>query len=119
MTLASILALILQNPQAIESTVAGLVNMFKATTAPAPVVVPAIPATGSTPAAPAVEKKPSDVVRDLQTMMVQVVQNLRLTPPAGLKHGWPIKADGWLGDDTEKTIAVVLAAAKPYLSLIS
>lgn len=107
MNLSSILALILSNPQAIESTVSGLVNMFKATTAAAPTVVLGTPATGSTPAVAAVTKKPSDTIKALQHILNQFVK-----PQPALAE------DGWLGAKTEAAIAQAITMAQPYLAML-
>lgn len=107
MNLSSILALILSNPQAIQSTVAGLINMFKATTAAAPVTVPGTPATPSMPATPAVTKKPSETIRVLQKLLNQFVK-----PQPALVE------DGWLGEKTEKAIASAITMAQPYLAML-
>jgi hypothetical protein len=107
MNLSSIFALILSNPKAIEDTVAGLINMFKATTAPAPVTVPGVPASGPTAAIAAVSKKPSEAIRALQKLLNQFVK-----PQPALVE------DGWLGAKTEAAIMSGLTMAKPYLSML-
>jgi lysozyme family protein len=101
MTPASILALILSNPQAIQSTVDGLVHMFKATTAVAPVQVP----VGST--AGAVARAPSDTIKAVQKLLNQIV-----------KPQPPLQEDGWLGPRTEKAIRDGLAMAQPYITML-
>jgi hypothetical protein len=108
MTLGSILSLVLSNPQAIEETVSRLVNMFKATTAPTHVDVPATPAVPDigAPATPAITKKPSDAIKQVQHLLNQFVKP---TPP--------LAEDGWLGPRTEKAITDGIALAKPYLSM--
>jgi hypothetical protein len=107
MSLSSLLALVLSDPKKVTDTVAGLVNMFKATTAAAPVTVPAVPATDTAPAVPAVTKKPSATIKSMQHLLNQVV-----------KPQPPLKEDGWLGDKTEAAIASAIAMAQPYLAML-
>lgn len=107
MNLANILALLLQDPKKIEETAISLINMFKATTAPVVVAVPSTPAQGDLPAIPSVEKKPSDAIKELQTMLNMV-----------LKPQPPLVVDGWLGAKTERAIHDGLAMLKPYLAML-
>ncbi len=107
MNLGSIISLILANHTQIEETVAGLINMFKATTAPAPVTVSSVPAVGGNPVLPATKKAPSPVIKDVQTLLNEI---LKIDPP--------LVVDGWLGEKTEKAIADGLVMAKPYLAML-
>ncbi len=107
LTLRSILSLILANPEKDAEIVTGLINMFKATTAPAPVTVPSTPAVGGNPVLPATKKAPSPVIKDVQTLLNEI---LKIDPP--------LVVDGWLGEKTEKAIADGLVMAKPYLAMI-
>lgn len=100
-SLSGILSVILANPKTIESTVNAIVNMFKATTATTPTTVPASPTTA------AVEKAPSDVVKELQALLNKVV-----------KPQPPLAEDGWMGEKTEAAIKQALVMAKPYLSML-
>ncbi len=108
MNLSSILALILSNPQAIESTIIGLINMFKATTAPAPITVPGTPETSTAPAVLAVAKKPSEAIRALQKILNEFVK-----PQPALVE------DGWLGAKTEAAILTAINMARPYLAMLN
>ncbi len=101
MTPAAIFAMLLANPKTIQSTVDGLVHMFKATTAEAPVQVPVGATAGS------VARAPSDTIKAVQKLLNQIV-----------KPQPPLQEDGWLGPRTEQAIKAGLAMAQPYIAML-
>lgn len=100
-TISKIISFILQDPSKIEATIAAIIKFFKATTAATPTTVP------STPTSSAVEKKPSEVIRDVQKLLNQFV-----------KPQPPLKEDGWMGDKTEAAIKQGLVMLKPYMGML-
>lgn len=97
--LATVLAQVAANPQGAQDIVAGLINLFKATTAPTPILTPGVPGVPGS----AVKKAPHPAVKQLQAMLNRLV-----------KPQPPLDEDGWLGAKTEDAIMKGLEMLKPY-----
>lgn len=97
--------MLLANPDKIEATVIGLINLYKATTAPKVITVPAVPATGTTPAQPAVTKAPDEAIRVLQKLINEYMPLNK-----------PLEEDGWLGDLTKAAIMQAVVRLRPLLA---